>query len=217
MMISQEIRVMLVDDHVMVRHGMRSLINSEPDMRVVVETDSVEKALEALSTSVEADVMLLDLALKDKNSIDYIKILTKLCPCLPVLIVTMHDEKVYAARALNAGARGFVMKQEPGEILIAAIREVQKGNLYVSPEVTAQNLEQGFKAIPRAEKLDSELTHSELKILQLIAAGLSSAEIAKLTNRSIKTIEAHRANIRHKLSLKNSAELIRYAALNHAV
>lgn len=216
-MISQKIRIMLVDDHVMVRHGMRSLINSEPDMRVVAETDSVDKVLEALSTSFEVDVLLLDIALKDKNSIDYIKILIRTCPCLPVLIVTMHDEKVYAARALNAGARGFVMKQEPGEILIAAIREVQKGNLYVSPEVMAQNLRQGVKATPGAEKLDSELTHSELKILKLIAAGFSSTEIASLTNRSIKTIEAHRANIRHKLGLKNSAELIRYAALNHAV
>ncbi|MFA5826807.1 MAG: response regulator transcription factor [Gallionellaceae bacterium] len=210
-MTSLKAQVMLVDDHAMVRQGMSSLINSEPDLAVVAEAESAEQALKILATAQKIDIVLLDLTLKDVADLDLIHKMNIQFPDLPMLVVSMHNEKVYAERALKSGARGYVMKQEPGEILISAIREVLKGNIFLSQPMTSLFLNRNIKRKP--EQLISQLTHSEIEILQMIASGLGSQEIALLTNRSKKTIEAHRANIRFKLNLKNSADLIRYATL----
>lgn len=212
-MSSLKAQVMLVDDHAMVRQGMSSLINSEPDLAVVAEAESAEQALKILATAQKIDVVLLDLTLKDVADLDLIHKINIQFPDLPMLVVSMHNEKVYAERALKSGARGYVMKQEPGEILISAIREVLKGNIFLSQPMTSLFLNRNIKRKPEPEQLINQLTHSEIEILQMIASGLGSQEIAALTNRSKKTIEAHRANIRFKLNLKNSADLIRYATL----
>lgn len=206
-------QVMLVDDHAMVRQGMSSLINSEPDLAVVAEAESAAQALEMLATAQEIDIVLLDLTLKDAAGLELIHKMNVRFPDLPILVVSMHNEKVYAERALKSGARGYVMKQEPGEILIAAIREVLKGNVFLSQPMTSLFLNRNIKRKPEAEQFISQLTRSEIEIMQMIASGLGSQEIAAMTNRSKKTIEAHRANIRLKLNLKNSADLIRYATL----
>lgn len=206
-------RVMLLDDHAMVRQGMSSLINSEPDLEVVAEAESADQAMAILASGQPIDIVLLDLTLKDVADLELIHRMDTLFPDLPVLVVSMHNERVYAERALKSGARGYVMKQEPGEILIAAIREVLKGNIFLSQPMTALFLNRNIKRKPEPEQLISQLTRSEIEIMQMIASGLSSQEIAALKNRSIKTIEAHRANIRLKLNLKNSADLIRYATL----
>ncbi|WP_394982304.1 response regulator [Cellvibrio sp.] len=206
-------QVMLVDDHAMVRQGMSSLINSEPDLEVISEAESADQALERLAAEQKIDIVLLDLTLRDVADLDLIHKINIQFPDLPILVVSMHNERVYAERALKSGARGYVMKQEPGEILIAAIREVLKGNIFLSPSMTSLFLNRNIKRKPEPEQLINQLTRSEIEILQMIASGLGSQEIAALKNRSIKTIEAHRANIRLKLNLKNSADLIRYATL----
>lgn len=206
-------QVMLVDDHAMVRQGMSSLINSEPDLQVISEAESADQALERLATEQKIDIVLLDLTLRDVADLDLIHKMNIQFPDLPILVVSMHNERVYAERALKSGARGYVMKQEPGEILIAAIREVLKGNIFLSPPMTSLFLNRNIKRKPEPEQLINQLTRSEIEILQMIASGLGSQEIAVIKNRSIKTIEAHRANIRLKLNLKNSADLIRYATL----
>ena len=133
-----------------------------------------------------------------------------LIPALPVLVVSMHDEVIYAARALRAGARGYVMKLEPGSVLVAAIREVLKGNLYLSNKIQATLLKRVATENSESE-LISKLSPSEFEVLHLIATGNSSRQIAHLLSRSIKTIETHRYNIRAKLNLKDAADLIRYA------
>ena len=206
-------QVMLIDDHAMVRQGMSSLINSEPDLEVIAEAESADQALKILATENKIDIVLLDLTLKDVADLDLIHKLNIQFPDLPILVVSMHNERVYAERALKSGARGYVMKQEPGEILIAAIREVLKGNIFLSQPMTALFLNRNTKRKPEPEQLINQLTRSEIEILQMIASGLGSQEIAAMTNRSKKTIEAHRANIRFKLNLKNGADLIRYATL----
>ena len=180
-------QVMLVDDHAMLRHGMAMLVNAEPD------------------------IVLVDLSLKTLSGLELIKSMHILIPSLPVLVVSMHDEAVYAERALRAGARGYVMKQESGEVLIAAIREILRGNYYLSERMHTQLMDRFVTGDTGTELLINSLTPSEFEVLHLIGSGHSSREIANLLSRSIKTIEVHRANIRIKLNLKDGADLIRYA------
>ena len=210
-------QVMLVDDHAMLRHGMAMLINLEPDMEVFAEAGDGDEALAILKAGHHADIVLMDVSLKTLSGFEVIKSIHILIPALPVLVVSMHDEGVYAERALRAGARGYVMKQEPGEVLVTAIHEVLKGNIYLSKPMHAKLLNRVATGNSEAEPLISSLTPSEFEVLHLIGSGHSSHEIAKLLNRSIKTIETHRFNIRTKLNLKDGADLIRYAThLNEA-
>ncbi len=205
-------QIMLVDDHPMMRHGMAMLINMEPDLEVSVEAGDGKEALSILKKSDHIDIVLLDVTLKTVSGFEVIKSIHILNPDLPVLFVSMHDEAVYAERALRAGARGYVMKQESGEIVVSAIREVLKGNVYLSTKMQAKLLNRMVTGHSEPEQMINSLTPSEFEVLNLIGSGHSSQEIAKLLNRSIKTIETHRFNIRAKLNLKDSAELIRYAA-----
>ncbi|SCX44272.1 response regulator transcription factor [Nitrosospira sp. Nsp1] len=204
-------RVMLVDDHAMLRHGMAMLINLEPDMEVSGEAGDGEEALAALKAGHHADIVLMDVSLKTLSGFEVIKSIHISMPALPVLVVSMHDEGVYAERALRAGARGYVMKQEPGEVLITAIREVLKGNIYLSKPMYARLLNRVVTGNSESEPLVNSLTPSEFEVLHLIGSGHSSQEIARLLSRSIKTIETHRFHIRTKLNLKDGADLIRYA------
>lgn len=205
-------QVMLVDDHPMMRHGMAMLINMEPDLEVSAEAGDGKEALSILKKDVRVDIVLLDVTLKTVSGFEVIKNIHLFNPILPVLFVSMHDEAVYAERALRAGARGYVMKQEPGEVVVSAIREVLKGNVYLSAKMQAKLLNRMVTGHSEPEQTINSLTPSEFEVLNLIGSGHSSQEIATLLNRSIKTIETHRFNIRAKLNLKDSAELIRYAA-----
>ncbi|MGZ0018843.1 response regulator [Nitrosomonas sp. wSCUT-2] len=204
-------KVMLVDDHAMLRHGMAMMINMEPDLEVFAEAGDGDEAMRILKKSGPADIVLLDVTLKTVSGFEVIKSMHALIPALPVLFVSMHDESVYAERALRAGARGYVMKQEPGEILLTAIREVLKGNIYLSKNMQEKLLKKIASGGSEPEQLINSLTPSEFEVLHLIGQGHSSQEIAKLLCRSIKTIETHRFNIRTKLNLKDGADLIRYA------
>jgi DNA-binding NarL/FixJ family response regulator len=202
---------MLVDDHAMFRHGMEMLINREPDMKVVAEACDGEEALALLMSDHHFDIVLMDVSLKTHSGLDVIKRVHNKVPGLPVLVVSMHDEAVYAERALRAGARGYVMKQEPGKVLLNAIREVLDGNLCLNKEVQARLLKRMTTGNSKSEPLISSLSPTEFEVLHLIGVGNSSQEIARVLCRSIKTIETHRYNIRTKLNLKDAAELVRYA------
>ncbi|ADL54160.1 response regulator [Gallionella capsiferriformans] len=204
-------QVMLVDDHAMLRHGMAMLINAEADMEVFAEAEDGGEAVALLESEYHPDIVLVDLSLKTLSGFELIKSMHILIPAMPVLVVSMHDETVYAERALRSGARGYVMKQEPGGVLIAAIREVLKGNFYLSQPMYTKLMDRFVTGNSQAELLINSLTPSEFEVLHLIGAGHSSQEIARLLSRSIKTIETHRANIRAKLQLKDGADLIRYA------
>jgi len=208
---SLKTQVMLVDDHAMLRHGMAMLINAEPDMEVFAEADDSGEAMAQLESEHHPDIVLVDLSLKTLSGLELIKSMHMLIPALPVLVVSMHDETVYAERTLRSGARGYVMKQEPGDVLIAAIREVLKGNYYLSEAMHNQLMDRFVTGNSGTELLINSLTTSEFEVLHLIGSGHSSREIAKLLSRSIKTIEVHRANIRGKLQLRDGADLIRYA------
>ena len=204
-------QVMLVDDHAMLRHGMAMLINAEPDMEVCAEAEDGGEAMAVLEAEHQPDIVLVDLSLKTLSGFELIKSMHILIPALPVLVVSMHDETVYAERALRAGARGYVMKQEPGGVLMTAIREVLKGNYYLSEQMRTKLMNRFVTGNTESEQLINSLTPSEFEVLHLIGSGHSSQEIANLLSRSIKTIETHRANIRAKLELKDGADLMRYA------
>ncbi len=203
-------QVMLVDDHPMLRHGMAMLINLEADMEVFAEAGDGEEALATLKAGHHPDIVLMDVSLKTVSGFEVMKSMHSLIPALPVLIVSMHDEVIYAERALRAGARGYVMKLEPGRVLVAAIREILKGNFSLSKKIQATLLNRVATGNSESE-LINRLSPSEFEVLHLIGTGHSSREIADLLSRSIKTIETHRYNIRTKLNLKDAADLIRYA------
>lgn len=205
-------QVMLVDDHAMFRDGMAMLINAERDMEIFAEAEDGGEAMARLEAELHPDIVLVDLSLKTLSGLELIKSIQILIPALPMLVVSMHDETVYAERALRSGARGYVMKQESGKVLIAAIREVLRGNYYLSAPMHTKLMDRFVTGSPESELLINSLTPSEFEVLHLIGSGHSSKDIAKLLSRSIKTIEVHRANIRAKLQLKDGADLIRYAA-----
>ncbi len=205
-------KIMLIDDHAMLRHGMAMLINMEPDMEVVAEAGDGNEAIAYLKKNPPPDLISLDVTLKTVSGFEVIKSIHALIPTIPVLFISMHDESVYAERALRAGARGYVMKQEAGGVMLSALRDALKGNVYLSKQMNEKMLQRfvsGGSATP--EDLINTLTPSEFEILHLIGQGRSSQEISDLLCRSIKTIETHRFNIRTKLNLKDGADLIRYA------
>ncbi len=210
-MIALKSQVMLVDDHAMVRQGMSMLINSEHDMEVCCDAEDVGDAMAKLEAEHQPDIVLVDLSLKTLSGFELIKSIRLLIPALPVLVVSMHDETAYAERALRAGARGYVMKHEAGAVLVAAVREVLKGNFYLSEQMRTKLMDRFVTGSVEAEQLINSLTPSEFEVLHLIGSGHTSQEIARLLSRSIKTIETHRANIRAKLHLRDGADLIRYA------
>ncbi len=187
------------------------LINNEPDMEVFAEAEDGGEAIAMLDMELHPDIILVDLSLKTLSGLEVIKSIHILIPAMPILVVSMHDETVYAERSLRSGARGYVMKQESPEILVSAIREVMEGNYYLSKAMHTKLMHRFVTGGPEPEQLINSLTPGEFEVLHLIGAGYSSKEIAKLLNRSIKTIEVHRYNIRAKLQLKDGAELMRYA------
>ncbi len=202
---------MLVDDHAMIRHGMAMLINMETDMEVSCEAGDGPEAIDIIRRNISIDILILDVSLKSVSGLEIIKSIQSFNPTLPVLFISMHDESVYAERALRAGARGYVMKQEPRNVLITAIREVLKGNIFLSKSIQEQVLKRIAARGYKQEATVSSLTPSEFEVFHLIGLGYNVHEISNLLSRSIKTIETHRFNIRTKLKLRDTGDLIRYA------
>jgi DNA-binding NarL/FixJ family response regulator len=207
-------RVLLVDDHSVLRQGLGAMINEEPDLEVCGEADSVQGALRAAEEG-RPDVALVDLSLRGGgDGLELIKEMRERHPEVLVLVLSMYDETVYAERALRAGARGYIMKVEAAEKVMTAIRQVLGGEVYVSPNVAANLLGRmagggrgGASAGPSIERLSDR----ELQVLRCIGRGMSGREIAEELFISVKTVEAHREHIKQKLDLSGSSELLRYA------
>jgi DNA-binding NarL/FixJ family response regulator len=207
-------RIFLVDDHPIVRQGLALLIDHELDLEVAGQAEDAAGALRGIR-SVKPDLVLLDVSLKDGDGIELLKDLKAQDPSLPVLMLSMHDESLYAERALRAGARGYVMKQEAPAILLAAIRKVLDGEIYISGRMGATLLRRmvGGKRSESIMPMD-RLTDRELEIFRLIGQGETMKEIAAKLFLSVKTVEAHREHIKDKLGLRTATELLRYAIRN---
>lgn len=203
-------RILIVDDHPMMRQGLAQLIGMEHDLAVCGEAENAGSALNAVST-LKPDLVLADISLPGKNGLELIKDFQAIQPGLPVLVISMHDESLYAERVLRAGGRGYIMKQEGGKKLMQAVRQVLEGKVYVSEKISAGILE-NLSGRPGAEGSPLEkLTDRELEIFQLIGQGKGTRDIAETLHISVKTIDVHRANIKAKLKLQSASELIRYA------
>jgi DNA-binding NarL/FixJ family response regulator len=203
-------RVLIVDDHPVVRHGLRELISAEPDLQVCNEASGATEAI-ALMEESTPDLVLVDISLRDGNGIDLIKRIRARHKSVRMLVVSMHDESLYAERAIAAGASGFINKQEATENLAAAIHDVLAGGIYVSPR-TAERLQSTRKE--RRESPQSEisrLSDREIEVFELIGRGMTTREIAARLSLSVKTIETHRMNIKSKLDLDTNVALIRRA------
>jgi DNA-binding NarL/FixJ family response regulator len=209
---SRKTRVLIVDDHPMTRSGLAYLINHQPDMTTCYEAQNAAEALEGV-LSTKPDLVLTDFTLPDKNGLELIKDIRAVQPDLPILVISMHEESLYAERVLRAGARGYITKEEGGERLMRAIRHVLSGTIYVSDKMSAQILELFSGGPSRQQRsLVQSLTDREFEIFELLGKGLSTQKVASRLSVSMKTVSAHRANIKEKLALRTTNELIAYAA-----
>lgn len=203
-------QLLIVDDHPMMRQGLAQLINNEPDLRVGGEADTAGAALDLVIRE-KFDLVLLDVSLPDKNGLEVIKDIRAHQPDLAILVVSMHDEALYAERVLRAGARGYLMKQEGGKRLLLAIRQVLAGQIFVSEKMSARILEIFSGRRTASASPVERLSDREFEVFQLVGQGRSTREIAAHLHLSVKTVEVHRANIKLKLKLKSGVELVRYA------
>jgi DNA-binding NarL/FixJ family response regulator len=204
-------RLLIVDDHPMMRKGLAQLIDNEGDLKVCAEADNAGQAINAVAKQ-KFDLALMDISLPDKNGLELIKDLRTLRPDLPILVVSMHDEMIYAERVLRAGARGYIMKQEGGQKFLVAIRQVLAGKVFVSEKMSARILENFSGSQPENSGSPvKRLSDREFEVFQLIGQGIGTREIAGRLHLSVKTVEVHRASIKEKLSLTTATELIRYA------
>jgi DNA-binding NarL/FixJ family response regulator len=202
-------KILIVDDHPIMRQGLALLIQTDPALEVCGEAESASKAIEA-AMRLKPDLVIADISLPGRNGLELIKDLQALQPGLPVLVVSMHDEAIYAERVLRAGGRGYVMKGEGGQKLMTAIQQVMGGGIYVSQNISAQILEL-FSGRRSGSSPVEKLSDREFEVFQLIGQGRSTREIAAELHISIKTVEVHRVNIKEKLDLKTASELIHFA------
>ncbi|KPK86005.1 MAG: LuxR family transcriptional regulator [Phycisphaerae bacterium SM23_33] len=204
-------KVLIVDDHPVIRYGITQTVEQEPDMLVCGQAEDVQGALEAVER-LEPDVAVVDISLKHSSGIELIKQLRQRRPGLPVLVLSMHDESLYAERALRAGARGYVTKAEPPERIVEGIRQILQGGVYVSDALGRRMLRVMVGGKPGSEVfLVDRLSDREFEIFELIGQGLPTREIAQRLQLSIKTVETHRERIKDKLKLDSAADLLKYA------
>ncbi len=204
-------RVMIVDDHPIMRHGMAQLIDAQDDLTVCSWAGTATEALTAISGD-QPELALLDISLPDRNGLELLKDIRVLHPEVKVLMVSMHDESLYAERALRAGARGYIMKEEAADKLIEAIHTILAGRIYVSGEMSARIIEMfsGNKGDSQSAPL-SRLSDRELEVFEEIGRGKATREVAGMLGISARTVDAHRAHLKKKLGLKDGSELVRYA------
>ena len=205
-------RILVADDHPLFREGLVQLINREHDLCCCGETDSVAATYKAVGT-LKPDLLVMDLRMGDGDGLELIKALKTHFPDLPVLVLSQHDETLYAERALRAGARGYVMKEEATEEVLNAMRTILKGELYVSRKMSVVVLKKlvGSPSATSGRQIE-RLSDRELQVFQMLGSGMSTRQVAAQLHLSFKTVETHRENIKHKLGLRDSAELVRHAA-----
>lgn len=202
--------LVLIDDHPIMRHGLAQLIRAEDGLDVIGEAGSAREGLEVVGR-LKPDLAVIDLTLPDKNGLEVVKDIRAQHPATQCIVLSMHDETLYGERALRAGARGYVMKEEAADHLVSAIHKVISGGLYVSESLNARMLEQ-VTGVSRSKATGMDaLTDRELGILALIGQGIATKIIAAQLSISARTVEAHRAHIKEKLGMTDGAALVRYA------
>jgi len=203
--------VLIVDDHPIVRQGLTQLINQESDLLVCGQAEAAHDAIAAIR-QFHPDMVIVDISLKDTSGVELIKDLKVQFPELPVLPLSMHDEAVYGERALRAGARGYIMKQEATEKVVTAIRRVLAGEVYVSDGMAAKMVSKLVGGVSKkpASPIES-LSDRELEVFRMIGEGFNTREMAEKLHLSVKTIETYRAHIKDKLALQDASELLRSA------
>jgi len=204
-------KIFLVDDHPLVREWLTNLIHQQPDLIVCGESEDVPRALQKIS-AIKPDVAIVDISIKHGSGIELIKSLKALHPDIATIVLSMHDEKLYAERALRAGARGYVMKSETAKKVIMVIRQVLAGKIYMSESIAAVFAEKFVDGrLPASGSLVEQLSDRELETFQLLGKGYETRQVAGMMNVSMKTVQAHCAHIKEKLKLTNAAELLREA------
>ena len=204
-------RILIVDDHPLMRKGLALAIDAEPDLSVVAQAENAEQALEATEEH-DLDLAIVDISLPGMSGLELLKHMQALKPELLVLVVSRHDEALYAERAIRAGARGYVMKLEAADVIVKAIRRILNGGIYVSDEINERLLLGIARGRDSLAKSPLEvLSDRELEVFELTGRGRSTREIAERLHLSIKTVESYRARIKDKLNLTNAAELMQHA------
>lgn len=204
-------KILIVDDHPILRKGLSMVINQEPDLVVAGEAEDASAALEMID-SIMPDVVIVDLSLPGVDGIELIKTMKLRYKDLPALVVSMHDESLFAERALRAGARGYIMKQEAVENVLIALRKVLHGEIFVSDKITTKMLETLISSDAKSMSSPMDLlSNRELTVFRLIGQGFKTRQIADKLHLSVKTIESYRSHIKEKLKLDTGTELMKYA------
>lgn len=205
-------RVLIVDDHPIVREGLSAILSSQPDLTVCGEASNMADAVK-LAGDTAPDVAIVDIALNGENGLDLVRQFTSLHRALRILVVSMYDDSLYAERALEAGAMGYLNKQVASRNIIAAIRQLLAGQRYLSEDMEARLSTRQSTGVPAGARQGlPSLTDRELEVFRMIGTGLTTAEIAEKLFLSVKTVESHRLKIKSKLDLRTAAELSREAA-----
>ena len=202
-------RIVIVDDHPIFREGLRQVIDREPDLKVCAEADSIPQALQVVEKE-KPDLVLVDISLGDASGIDLIRQLKSRHEELPILVISMHDESLYAVRALRTGAIGYLMKQEPVPTMKAAIRQVLRGEVYLSDRM-AERVFSTMKEERAVESPLDRLSDRELEVFRLLGRGLGTRQIAEELGLTVPTINSFRARIKDKLQLNSATELVLHA------
>jgi len=205
------LRIFLADDHVVMREGLRSLVNAQPDMNVVGEADNGRAAFQ-MARELQPDVIIMDVSMPDLNGIQVTERLKRVCQKIMVLVLTAHDDSGYLRQLLEVGASGYVLKKAAAEELIKAIRVVADGGVYLDPSL-AGKVVGGYLGKRRlgSKPLGNDISEREAEVLRLVAWGYTNKEIAGYLRISVKTVETHKANLMQKLELKSRVEIVRYA------
>ena len=204
-------KIMLVDDHPILRQGLAQLLSQEKDLIICGQFEEAGKALDAVN-ALKPDAAIVDISLKGSSGIELLKNIKVQFPKLLVLVLSMHDESLYAERALRAGASGYIMKQEAPEQVLVALRKILNGEIYLSEKMSSKLMHQLVSGRPtETGSLMERLSDRELEIFGLIGQGRGTRQIAEQLHLSVKTIESHRAHIKEKLNLKNATELVHRA------
>lgn len=212
-MVSATRRVLIADDHDVVRRGVRTLLETRPNLHIVGEASNGRAALEE-ARATKPDIAVIDYSLPELNGLDLTTALKREFPRIEVLIYTMHDREDLVLEVLRAGARGYVLKSDTEKHLLAAIDALSIHRPYFSGVISETLLERFLESSPAAQ---ATLTHREREVVQLIAEGKINKEISHILNISVKTVETHRASSMHKLKLRTTAELVRYAVRNNII
>jgi DNA-binding NarL/FixJ family response regulator len=203
--------VLVVDDHPLMRQGLALLINQQQDMQVCGEAEEAQAAMQAIAR-LRPDIMILDISLSGPDGIELLKNIRATDPDLPVLVLSMHDEAIYAERALRARANGYIMKQEATEKVLVAVRRILGGEVYLSERMSNKMLQQYIGGAPNMiESRIASLSDRELEVFRRIGEGRATREIAEELHLSVKTVETYQAHIKDKLALRSGRELIQHA------